>query len=103
MCIISKPKRNSKNFHATTNLKEGLFARDEFTGYDWDDPKGSKDSKNPTGSLADFIQKFYYCLDNWHICENIINHTYSDFHSNHTWLARAIYLRKKIKALILKP
>ena len=41
------------------NLKEGMFARDEFTGYDWDDPTGSKNTSGLTGTLADFIQKFY--------------------------------------------
>ncbi len=52
--------------------------------------------------LSDFLDKFYYCLNNWDECQKIIKNTYSDFHSNHSWLARAKSLNKEFEKLLRK-
>lgn len=41
------------------NIKEGMFNKDEFTGYDWDDPKHLGIGDKVGGSLTDIIQKMY--------------------------------------------
>tara|TARA_B100001287_G_scaffold135673_1_gene114126 strand:- start:1035 stop:2624 length:1590 start_codon:yes stop_codon:yes gene_type:complete len=63
---IYDTKKNNENENENENvtveddnLKEGMFTRDEFTGYDWDDPTGTSGRKGLAGSLADFIQTIY--------------------------------------------
>lgn len=46
-------------FDENNNLKEGLFERDEFTGYDYDDPVHVGNLSNISGSITDFIDKIY--------------------------------------------
>ncbi len=44
-------------------------------------------------NLSDFLEKFYYCLNNWSECQKIIEYSYKDFHQNHTWAVRAKTLK----------
>ena len=39
--------------------------------------------------LSNFLDKFYYYLNNWEESERIIKHALKDFHNNHTWNSRA--------------
>lgn len=41
------------------NLREGMFAKDEFTGYDWDDPTGVTGRDSFFARLGNFIQELY--------------------------------------------
>ncbi len=41
------------------NIKEGLFDRDEFTGYDWDDPRHIGLVTDGPGTVGDIIQDIY--------------------------------------------
>ena len=43
--------------------------------------------------LSNFLDKFYYCLNNFHECQKIIEYSYYDFHRNHTWEVRAKSLK----------
>ena len=50
--------------------------------------------------LSDFLEQFYYCLNNWKECQEIIKNTYSEFQSNHSWLARAKSLKNEFEKLL---
>ena len=39
--------------------------------------------------LGNFIDKFYYYLNNWDESQKIIEYAFNDFHNNHTWNSRA--------------
>ena len=50
--------------------------------------------------LSDFLDKFYFCLNNWLECQEIIKNTYCEFHANHSWFARAKSLKNEFEKLL---
>jgi spore maturation protein CgeB len=50
--------------------------------------------------LSDFLEKFYYYLNNWDESEKIIQCAHDDFHQKHTWMNRAQLLRTYMEDLI---
>ena len=50
--------------------------------------------------LSDFLDKFYYYLNNWDESERIIQQAHDDFHQKHTWMNRAHLLRTYMEELI---
>ena len=50
--------------------------------------------------LSDFLEKFYYYLNNWDESEKIIQRAHDDFHQKHTWMNRAQLLRTYMEDLI---
>ena len=50
--------------------------------------------------LSDFLEKFYYYLNNWDESERIIQQAHDDFHLKHTWTKRAQLLMTYMEDLI---
>ena len=50
--------------------------------------------------LSDFLEKFYYCLENENLIEKIIENSYSEFTNSHSYQSRAITLKKFFELLI---
>ena len=50
--------------------------------------------------LSNFLDQFYYCLNNWNECQEIIQNAHSEFHANHSWLARAKSLKDEFEKLL---
>ena len=50
--------------------------------------------------LSDFLEKFYYYLNNWKESEKIIQTAHDDFHQKHTWENRAKLLYSYMEELI---
>ena len=50
--------------------------------------------------LSDFLEKFYYYLNNWEESERIIQTAHDDFHQKHTWVHRAKLLHSHLEELI---
>jgi len=50
--------------------------------------------------LSDFLDKFYYYLNNWDESEQIIQRAHDDFHAKHTWHHRAQLLKNYMEELI---
>jgi len=50
--------------------------------------------------LSDFLEKFYYYLNNWEESEKIIQTAHDDFHQKHTWENRAKLLYSYMEELI---
>ena len=50
--------------------------------------------------LSDFLEKFYYYLNNWDESEKIIQRAHDDFHAKHTWAHRAELLKTYMEDLI---
>lgn len=51
------------------NVKEGMFSKGEFTGYDWDDPEHIGGLDNVGGGIADVIERVYQA------CIFVVNYT----------------------------
>ena len=50
--------------------------------------------------LSDFLEKFYYYLNNWDESKRIIQQAHEDFHLKHTWMNRALMLKTYMEDLI---
>jgi len=50
--------------------------------------------------LSDFLEKFYYYLNNWEESERIIQTAHDDFHQKHTWESRAKLLVDYMEELL---
>ena len=50
--------------------------------------------------LSDFLDKLYYCLENWGMSQEIIKNAYIQFHKKHTWVIRASQYENQFKTLI---
>ena len=55
-----------------------------------------------SNDLSDFLDKFYYYRDNWEITQQIIENSYKEFHSAHTWEQRVEFLLSYFKEVLEK-
>ena len=51
-------------------------------------------------NLNNFLDKFYYYLNNWQESEKIVSNAFQDFHNNHTWDNRAQQLYRYFKKIL---
>ena len=51
-------------------------------------------------NLDNFLDKFYYYLNNWEESQRIVDYAFKDFHENHTWKNRAEQLCDYFKKIL---
>ena len=51
-------------------------------------------------NLDNFLDKFYYYLNNWEETQRIVDYAFKDFHENHTWKNRAEQLCDYFKKIL---
>ncbi len=50
--------------------------------------------------LSDFLERFYFCMENKELIENIIQNAYKEFTNDHSYKSRAFQLKQFFKELI---
>ncbi len=50
--------------------------------------------------LSNFLERFYFCMENKKLVENIINNSYKEFTNNHSYKSRAYQLNQFFQELI---